>query len=45
MVRVKPLVRAGAENVRDGHLGVKGEHWVGRAQGNVRVLRLFCLGP
>lgn len=45
MIRAKALVRAGTGNFRDGHLGVKGEHWVGRAQGNVRVLRLLCLGP
>lgn len=29
-IRVKALARVGAGNGRTGHLGVKGEHWVGR---------------
>ena len=44
-VRVKALVRAGAGNVRAGHLRVKGQHWVERAPRECGALRPLCLGP
>lgn len=30
-VKVKALIRGGPRNVRAGHFGIKGQHWVGRA--------------